>query len=195
MNRNARTLTVLLGVAGGMLGLAFASVPLYNLFCRVTGYGGTPQLAEGGLAPGAVAKSPEFTVFFNTDVNMALPWSFRPLQRSVRVKAGQESLIAFEATNKGDHDIEGTAVFNVTPEIVAPYFVKVQCFCFEKQTLHAGQTMNFPVMFYLDPTILDDPAMPDMREVTLSYTFFRSGEETLEPKPAAVYQLKQNSGG
>ena len=185
-HKNRRVLTLMLGIAVGMVGLAYASVPLYRMFCQVTGFGGTPQMQLGGQAPGAVGDM-TFKVFFNADTSANLPWEFKPQQREVTVKAEQDQLIAYEARNLSDRAVMGTAVFNITPETAAQYFVKTQCFCFEKQTLEAGRTMNFPVLFYLDPAILQDPDVENLREITLSYTFYPSGQETLEQKPGRAY--------
>lgn len=184
--KNRRVLALMLGVAAGMTGLAYASVPLYRMFCQVTGFGGTPQMQLGAQAPGAIGDT-TFRVFFNADTSASLPWEFRPLQREVTVRAGQDQLIAYTARNLSDKPLMGTATFNVTPENAAQYFVKTQCFCFEKQTLEAGRAMEFPVLFYLDPAILQDPDVENLREITLSYTFYPSGQETLEQKPARAY--------
>lgn len=185
-HKNRRVMAIMLGIAVGMVGLAYASVPLYRLFCQVTGFAGTPQLRLGQAAPGAVGDD-AFKVFFNADTSADMPWKFEPQQRSVTVKAGESTLIAYHARNLTSSPITGTAVFNITPEGAAQYFIKTQCFCFEKQTLTAGQDMDFPVMFYLDPDILKDPDLENLHEITLSYTFYPTGQEKLEPKRTSAY--------
>jgi cytochrome c oxidase assembly protein subunit 11 len=178
--KNRKVMLSLLLFAGGMVGLAYASVPLYRLFCQVTGYGGTPQVALGEKAPGSAAAAPSFRVQFNADTNIELPWDFAPEQREISVKAGEEVLIAYRAVNHSAEPIVGTAVFNVTPASAGPYFMKTQCFCFEKQRLEPGQEMHFPVQFFVDPAIADDPAGTDIREITLSYTFYPAHKVPLE---------------
>jgi cytochrome c oxidase assembly protein subunit 11 len=178
--KNRTLLAKLMLFAAGMVGLAYASVPLYRLFCQVTGFGGTPQIVTDAVAPGAVKSIPPFRVQFNADTNAELPWSFAPEQREVRVKAGEEVLIAYRATNNAAAPVSGTAVFNVTPPQAGAYFMKTQCFCFEKQTLQPGQAMDFPVLFFVDPAIADDPEAADIREITLSYTFYPSDKAPLE---------------
>lgn len=188
--KNRRTLTIMLGIAVGMVGLAYASVPLYRMFCQITGFGGTPQLALGEHGPGAVGEQ-NFRVFFNADTSPNLSWQFRPQQRSVTVKAGQDQLVAYWAHNLSQQPLTGTSTFNVTPEGAAQYFIKTQCFCFERQTLTAGQEMDFPVMFYIHPDILNDPNVENLREITLSYTFYPADavppSKALEPKRTSAY--------
>jgi cytochrome c oxidase assembly protein subunit 11 len=173
--RNRRTALMLASVIAGMLGLTAASVPLYRLFCQVTGYGGTTQRAEA--APGEVRGGP-IAVAFNADVAPDLPWSFRPLQRRIEVRPGEERLAFYEAVNRSDGPIVGTAVFNVTPFKVGSYFSKIQCFCFDEQTLGPGERAELGVSFFVDPAILDDPDARSVREITLSYTFFVDAEAT-----------------
>jgi cytochrome c oxidase assembly protein subunit 11 len=175
--RNRRTALLLASVIAGMLGLTAASVPLYRLFCQVTGYGGTTQRAEA--APGAVRGEP-IAVAFNADVAPDLPWSFRPMQRRIEVRPGEEHLVFYEAINDSDAPVVGTAVFNVTPFKVGPYFDKTQCFCFDEQTLEPGERAEMGVSFFLDPAILDDPDTRTVHEITLSYTFYRDEEATAE---------------
>jgi cytochrome c oxidase assembly protein subunit 11 len=167
----ARTVTalVLASVIVGMLGLTAAAVPLYRLFCQATGYGGTTQRAEA-----APARQSErtITVRFNADVAGGLPWTFAPVERAVEVRLGEQHLAFYRAHNGGSHAIVGTATFNVTPFKAGVYFTKIACFCFKEQTLQAGETVDMPVSFYVDPAILDDPATRDVHAITLSYTFF-----------------------
>lgn len=185
------TVFVLAAVVGGMTGLAFASVPLYRLFCQVTGFGGTPRIDTAATAGDtANASNRIVTVRFDANVDPGLPWRFRPVQRQVEVRLGDIRLAHFEAENRGTRSIIGAATFNVTPAKAAPYFVKVQCFCLDEQTLAAGQTGDMPVSFFVDPAIDEDPDARDVNTITLSYTFFRA-EDDADPaaaaaKPAAV---------
>jgi cytochrome c oxidase assembly protein subunit 11 len=173
MQRNTLVGGGLVAIVVGMTGLSFASVPLYRAFCAVTGYGGTPQIgAEAGVAPGAVARN--ITVAFNADTNPNLPWHFVPEARSVTLKLGDQQLAFFDAKNLGDKPITGVALYNVTPDTVGRYFHKTQCFCFDSQTLKPGEAMQFPVTFWVDPAIANDPETRDIKTITLSYTFFRS---------------------
>jgi cytochrome c oxidase assembly protein subunit 11 len=155
----------------GMIGMAFASVPLYRLFCAVTGYGGTPQIGAAA-APGAVART--ITVRFNADTNPNLPWSFAPQQPSVTLPLGDQEVAFYHARNLSDGPVTGVALYNVTPDKVGKYFHKTACFCFDQQTLAAGQEMQFPLSFWVDPAIATDPNTADVRTITLSYTFFRT---------------------
>jgi cytochrome c oxidase assembly protein subunit 11 len=157
-------------LALAMLGLAYASVPLYRLFCQVTGFGGTTQTAL--VAPGAVNGQHTINIRFNSDIDAGLPWKFAPGQSHMVVKIGEQSLSYFKAKNLAKTAVSGRAVYNVVPHQAGAYFVKIACFCFEKQTLAAGQEVDMPVSFYIDPAILDDPAMKDVGTITLSYTFF-----------------------
>ena len=167
---NGLILVVLLGVVAGMGGLAFASVPLYRMFCAATGYGGTPKI--GGVSPGVVDQN--IIVRFNADTNPGLPWKFRPAQNEVRVALGEDKLAIYTARNQAKTTVTGVALYNVTPEKAARYFHKTACFCFNEQSLTAGQEMDFPVSFWVDPAIATDPNTADVREITLSYTFFRA---------------------
>ena len=171
-SRRGKTVTVLLAtlVIGGMLGLTAAAVPLYRLFCQVTGYGGTTQVAEA-LPPEPLAQT--IKVRFNADVDPDLPWSFRPLQREVEVRIGEQHLAFYRARNHSDRAVVGQAVYNVTPFKSGPYFDKIACFCFEEQRLAPGEEVDMPVSFFVDPAILDDPNTRDLTTITLSYTFFR----------------------
>lgn len=169
---NTRLATVMGLVALGMVGVAFASVPAYRLFCQVTGYGGTPSVSAEGAA-GSTVIDREMKVRFDASVNGTMPWHFAPVQREVTVKVGEQGLAYFQATNPTDQPITGTATFNVTPNKAAQYFVKVDCFCFTEQTLEPGQTVDMPVTFYVDPTIVEDENVKEVKTITLSYTFFR----------------------
>ena len=154
-----------------MVGLSFASVPLYRLFCAATGYAGTPQIG-GPAGPGGPAGS--ITVRFDANTSPSLPWKFSPGQPLVTVKLGDENLAHYVGRNDSDRAVTGVATYNVTPEKVGHYFHKTACFCFNEQTLAAGQEMQFPLSFWVDPAIATDPATRDVHTITLSYTFFRS---------------------
>lgn len=168
--RNARVALLLGGLVFGMVGLSFAAVPLYDLFCRVTGYGGTTRIAE--TVPDE-ANERTIRVRFNADVNQRLPWSFKPDTREIEVQIGEPNLVFYSARNQASRPTVGTAIFNVTPFKAGPYFHKVQCFCFEEQKLEPGEEIEMGVSFYIDPAILEDPEIDDMHTITLSYTFFR----------------------
>ena len=170
--RKASTALILGAVALGMVGLSFASVPLYRLFCQVTGYGGTTRTAAA--APGAAGER-IFTVRFNADLARGMPWRFRPAQAAVRLRAGEVGLAIYSAVNPTARATTGTATYNVTPQKAGPYFNKIACFCFDEQTLEAGQSVEMPVSFFIDPEISRDPDLDDVTTITLSYTFFESG--------------------
>jgi cytochrome c oxidase assembly protein subunit 11 len=155
----------LVGLVAGMVGLSFASVPLYRMFCQVTGYGGTPQRAE--KAPGEVLDR-TISIRFDGNVDRSLPWTFAPVQQTMDVKIGETALAFFKATNNSATAVTGRAIFNVAPELAGRYFTKIECFCFKVQTLAAGQTV--------DPKIVEDEDTKDISEITLSYTFYRSDE-------------------
>jgi cytochrome c oxidase assembly protein subunit 11 len=167
-SRNVRTARMMALVAAAMLALAFAAVPLYRAFCQLTGFDGTPLRAE--RAPGAVAG--QIGVRFDANINSALPWKFEPVQETVRIAPGARTKILYRATNLTARTTTGQAVFNVTPETAGPYFSKIECFCFTEQTLKGGQSVDMPVVFYVDPKIKDDPDTKDIDEITLSYTFY-----------------------
>ena len=169
-NRNNRTAAIFAAMGLVMLGLAFASVPLYRVFCQVTGYGGTTQRAE--IAPGAVIADGQIGVRFDGNVNAKLPWKFEPEQETVRVIPGQPTKIFYRATNMVARPTTGQAVFNVSPAAVGKYFSKIECFCFTEQTLKGGQTVDMPVVFFVDPKVRQDPDTSDVDEITLSYTFY-----------------------
>ncbi len=153
-----------------MVGATFAAVPLYSLFCSVTGYGGTIKRTEA-YSDRVIDR--EVTVRFNADTAANLPWKFRPELRSVRVNVGQETLISYKAKNTSDEPVSGTATFNVTPLKAGKYFSKIQCFCFTEQTLQPGEEVMMPVLFYVDPSIEEDRNLDDIKTITLSYTFFK----------------------
>jgi cytochrome c oxidase assembly protein subunit 11 len=166
--KNARTAMMAALLVAAMVALAFASVPLYRLFCQVTGFGGTPVRADS--APGAVAG--EVGVRFDANINSALPWRFEPVQRTVRVQPGARTQVLYRAKNLSARTTTGTAVFNVTPAKAGQYFSKIQCFCFTEQTLKPGESIDMPVIFYVDPAMAKDPNAASIDEITLSYTFY-----------------------
>ncbi len=173
--KNRRTALLASGIIVAMAGLTAASVPLYDLFCRVTGFGGTTQVAES--APEA-SLDHSIRVSFNADRQPDLPWRFQPLQRRLEVRVGESHLAFYAAENHSDRPIVGRAVYNVTPHKVGGYFAKVHCFCFEEQLLLPGERVEMPVSFFVDPAILDDPGTRGVREITLSYTFFIDEDAT-----------------
>ncbi len=162
-------------------GLAFASVPLYRLFCQVTGFGGTTQVAES--VPEA-ALDRKMTVRFNADVDPALPWVFQPVQREIEVRVGEQALAFYRATNTASTAVTGHASFNVTPHKAGGYFSKIECFCFTEQTLGPGESMDMPVSFFIDPEIASDRKLDGVNAITLSYMFFRARTEGDETRTA-----------
>ena len=164
----------LVGLVAGMVGLSFASVPLYRMFCQVTGYGGLPQRAD--KAPGEVLDR-TIRIRFDGNVDHGLPWTFAPVQQTIDVKIGETALAFFKATNETSAPVSGTAIFNVAPELAGRYFTKIECFCFKQQTLAGGQSVEMPVTFFVDPKIVDDEDTMNMSEITLSYTFYRSDKD------------------
>ena len=169
LSRNGRTALIAASAALGMLGLAYASVPLYQLFCQVTGWGGTTQRAETGAS---LVLDRKVTVRFDASVAPDLPWTFKPEQVSQELKVGETQLAYYEATNTTNHPVKGRATFNVTPAKAGIYFKKIHCFCFEEQVLQPGETVSMPVTYFIDPKIADDDNLDDVETVTLAYTFF-----------------------
>jgi len=158
-------------VAIGMVGLAYASVPLYRLFCQVTGFAGTTQrVAESAVPTHPLAKT--VSVRFDSNIAPGMPWTFKPVKTHETVKIGERRLVFFRATNNSDKPLTGTATFNVSPDTAGSYFMKIQCFCFTEQTLKPGQSIDMPVVYFVDPGIVDDPDGRRIEEITLSYTFF-----------------------
>lgn len=169
--KQSRTAIMLVGLACAMLTLGFASKPLYDTFCRITGYGGTPGQAEVNTSE-VIDRMIE--VSFDTNVSKELPWDFKPDVPSMTVQVGQSNLAYYKVTNRTDRPVTGIATFNVAPIKAAPYFIKTECFCFTEQTLEPGQTVDFPVIFYVDSLIAEEKRNDDVRQVTLSYTFFET---------------------
>ena len=185
MSRNGRTALIVLVVVAAMTGLVAAAPTLYNTFCRVTGWGGTTQRADTGAA---AVLDREVTVRFDASVAKGLPWSFRPEQVSQTLKVGETGLAYYEATNASDVPVVGTATFNVQPAKAGLYFMKVECFCFTAQVLQPGETMSMPVTYFIDPEIDEEERLDEVREITLSYTFYRderAEEELLADASAA----------
>ena len=174
MDRNARTAWKLVLVVGGMLGMAYAAVPLYEAFCKATGFGGTPLVAQEGERP-VIARTVEVRFDSNVDPNLA--WRFEPVEREVKVRLGEEKLVFFRATNVSQRPIVGTATYNVTPERTAGWFNKIQCFCFTEQLLKPGQSVDMPVVFFVDAEMDKDRRYDDIRTITLSYTFYEAKTE------------------
>ncbi len=168
LSANARVVAATVSTVVAMGALGWAAVPLYNIFCAVTGYGGTTARAEAGAN-----EILEETVLVRFDASKArdMPWAFKPVQHTMRVRLGETNLAFYEATNPTDHAIAGTASFNVAPYAAGPYFVKIACFCFEEQILAPGETVSMPVTFFVDPEMLGDPEAAGIPEITLSYTF------------------------
>jgi len=181
--RNARTVASLVTVVVAMIGLSFASVPLYRLFCEATGYNGTTQRATA--APRESVDDARITVRFDAETAADLGWEFRPLQASVEVRPGEERVVAYRAVNKTSAPMTGTATFNVTPYKAGIYFNKLQCFCFTKQHLGPGESADLSVSFFVDADMLKDLNTRDVDTITLSYTMFRAKDDAPSSKPLA----------
>jgi len=166
--KNGKTALIMAVIVAAMVGLAFASSPLYRAFCEATGFDGTTQRAD--KAPGAIAG--QVGVRFDANIQPGLPWRFEPEQTTVRIKPGAQTKIFYRAQNLSARTWTGQAVYNVSPDQVGKYFKKIQCFCFTEQTLKAGETVDMPVVFFVDPAIKKDPDTSDIDEITLSYTFY-----------------------
>ncbi len=188
--RNRKTLLTCLAIVFTMTGLSFASAPLYDLFCRVTGFAGTTQTAT--QSSGEVLDR-IMRIRFDATTNSALPWRFSPVQREISIKIGETAVAFYQATNNDDKAITGTATFNVTPLKVGKYFTKIDCFCFTEQRLEPGQSVDMPVTFYVDPEIAKDPNLDDVTTITLSYTFYRAETDESEAKTALIEPSAVNS--
>jgi cytochrome c oxidase assembly protein subunit 11 len=183
---SARIRTGLLAalMALSMVGLAYASVPLYRIFCQVTGFGGTTQAGSvSGLAtPDQLQALGGRSIKVRFDGNVrGLSWKFAPVDTGVKIRIGEQAMAWYSAASLSDTPSTGTATFNVSPAAAGKYFVKIQCFCFNEQTLQAGQKVEMPIVYYVDPAILDDPDARNIDEITLSYTFFPVDEPTRAP--------------
>ena len=170
----------LVALIGGMAGVSFAAVPLYRMFCQWTGYDGTPRL-DGARAPGGTGASIE--VRFDANTSPGLPWRFTPDRGTVTIPLGENELASYTGRNQADRPVTGVATYNVTPEKAAKYFHKTACFCFDEQTLQPQQQTSFPLSFWVDPEIRNDPDTRDVRSITLSYTFFRSLDDAARNSP------------
>lgn len=171
--KNVRLAGIVIGVFAAMIGLTYASVPLYTAFCKATGYGGTTQRAE--QAPkGAVDHL--INVRFDANIASTLGWAFKADQTVMKVKIGEQNMAHYSARNLSQQTLTGSAVYNVSPGEAGLYFNKIQCFCFTKQTLKPGESADFPVTFFVDPAILDDPDAKGIKEITLSYTFYPASQ-------------------
>ncbi len=188
VRKNARTGLIVLAVVTFMVGLSFASVPLYRLFCQVTGFGGTTQVA-GELPAAALPRTVK--IRFNADTDRAIPWDFKPEQREITVHLGQKGLTAFRARNLENRPTAGTALYNVLPPKAGKYFHKIQCFCFDAQTLEPGQEASMPVVFFIDPAMDKDPDMRDVGIITLSYTFYKADSKELEDALEGFYNSER----
>jgi cytochrome c oxidase assembly protein subunit 11 len=175
--KNKKSALIVAGMGAGMLGLSFAAVPLYEIFCQVTGYGGYTQKAEAATVQNIGDR--KVKIRFVANVNRDMPWQFEPTQTTQEIKVGERTMATYAAMNPTKKKITGTAVFNVSPFKVGEYFNKVDCFCFTEQTLLPGQEVEMPVDYFVDESFADDPYMDDVTEITLSYTFYLSGAEDM----------------
>jgi len=191
--RRSITAAALCGVVGAMLAITFWSPTLYRLFCQATGFDGALKTENVPHSKGVA--SAQVLVRFDANVNSALPWRFQPVQREVRLRLGEETLIHYSATNLSDKPVTGTATFNVVPEKAAPYFSKLECFCFTEQTLAPGQEVSMPVVFYVDPGLAEDPTTRDVGTITLSYTFYRSDNQPPPSNAAVMAPAQSGSAG
>lgn len=171
LDGKTRTLVQTLAVVVFMAGMGWAAVPLYDLFCKVTGYGGTTQV---GTSAGDVILDRTIRVRFDGSIAAGFEWDFRPVERVMELRIGETGIAYYEAYNPTDHAIAGTASYNVTPYAAGAYFIKIACFCFTQQVLQAGERVQMPVTFYVDPALVDDPEARSIHEITLSYTFHHS---------------------
>ena len=174
-DKNARLAWTMVAIVGGMLALAYAAVPLYEIFCKATGFAGTPVVAQEENGRPVLGRT--VIVRFDSNVDPNLPWRFEPVEREVKVHLGEEKLVYFRATNRSQRPIVGTAVYNVTPEASAKWFNKLQCFCFTEQLLQPGQSVDMPVVFFVDSDMDKDRRYDDVRTITLSYTFYEAKTE------------------
>ncbi|MDO5604943.1 MAG: cytochrome c oxidase assembly protein [Paracoccus sp. (in: a-proteobacteria)] len=173
-DKNSRVVVQLVGVVLLMGGLSWAAVPFYDWFCRVTGYGGTTQVAAGGTGHEVLDETITIRFDANTDAN--LPWTFRPMQREMTVRIGENAMAFYEAVNNSDQPVTGRASYNVAPDIAGSFFYKIDCFCFTEQTLQPGERVEMPVTFDVDPAIVSDRDAYMVRDITLSYTFHQYGQ-------------------
>ena len=170
MKSQNRTAVYLVGVVVTMASLSFAAVPFYDWFCRVTGFGGTTGVAEA--APDTILDQ-TVVIKFDASTERGMPWQFRPVQREMTVRIGENALAFYEAYNPSDKPVAGTASYNVTPDAAGGYFQKIACFCFTEQVLQPGERVQMPVSFFVDPAMVTDPEGQFVKEITLSYTFYQ----------------------
>ena len=182
-------------VAMTVFGVSYASVPLYKVFCQVTGFGGTTQVADEKKAKAIkpVEGGEIVKVYFMSSVHSEMPWKFVPTQKEVRVVPGETALAFYTVKNTANHPVTGVATYNVHPPKAGLYFNKIQCFCFEEQRLSAHEEIDMPVFFFIDPEMVDDPAMENVRNITLSYTFFKTGEELPEKVDVNLSKVDSNN--
>jgi cytochrome c oxidase assembly protein subunit 11 len=176
LDRNQKVFATCGVIVVSMVGMAYAAVPLYDLFCRVTGYGGTTQIAQYDATQ---ILDREVTVRFSATNARGFPWEFEPLQREMTVRVGETALAFYRATNTTDRPVTGVASYNVSPFKMGPYFSKLECFCFTEQTLQPGQSMDMPVIFFVDPLMDEEGRLDDITTLTLSYTFWQAGDEDM----------------
>jgi cytochrome c oxidase assembly protein subunit 11 len=169
---NVKTGFLAAGLAVSMVGVGFAAVPLYRLFCQVTGFGGTTMRVDAAQAATIPVSNKTIVVRFDANQRGGLPWEFKPERPTETVSIGAKDMSIYIAKNLSSEPVTGTATFNVTPALAGQYFNKIQCFCFTEQTLKPGEQVRMPVLFYVDPKIMTDPETKDIEEITLSYTFY-----------------------
>lgn len=191
LGRDAAVAAICGLVVALMVGASFAAVPLYDWFCRTTGFNGTTQVARAAPSGGPLQR--KVWVRFDSNVN-GLPWKFEPEQREVEVAVGQVITVFYHVTNLAKHDVAGQAAYNVTPLTVGAYFTKINCFCFTEQTLAAGETREMPVVFYVDPSFVEDRDNDKVRNITLSYTFYPMREPAPPPQPLAASEPDRRKG-
>ena len=173
--QNKKVIFIISFIGMLMLSLSYAAVPLYDIFCRVTGFGGTTQIASS--APGS-SGHPNINIRFESNITDSLNWDFYSKTKTVKIPMGEEKTIYYFAKNLSDEPIVGTATFNVTPAKVGQYFMKIDCFCFVEQLLNPGESMNMPVTFFIDPDLYKDENVQEVNEITLSYTFMKSMDQS-----------------
>ena len=173
--QNKKVIFIITFVGMLMLSLSYAAVPLYDIFCRVTGFGGTTQIASS--APGSTGH-PNINIRFESNITDSLNWAFYSKTKTVKIPMGEEKTIYYFAKNLSDEPIVGTATFNVTPAKAGQYFMKIDCFCFVEQLLNPGESMNMPVTFFIDPDLYKDENVQEVNEITLSYTFMKSMDQS-----------------
>jgi cytochrome c oxidase assembly protein subunit 11 len=188
--KNRFLMFALVAVVAAMVGGSYAAVPLYRIFCQVTGFGGTTNVAE---KPSETISDRVMTIRFDATVN-GVPWSFQPVRRAIRTRVGESTVAFYRAENRGSEPVTGSATFNVTPLKAGQYFSKIECFCFTEQRLEPGQSADMPVTFFVDPAIEDDRNLDDVTTITLSYTFYPVEEEQDNPKSVSRRSVEKPTG-